>query len=225
MFIWSKWNVRVSEFSDSIWIWSVFKRESKCCALSLEPSRIYLCDPSDNLDLVLLKRFPSLYTSLHSLISSADPAVHCLPTCNVLRNWDFHNNKVISIGGETKKEKPAVTAPASLPNGEDYCQVGPIGGQWRGPGFERQMIADRWTPPSPRRELKGWWGRRECGGSVEQGSTIATRRKTVWHDVSLTQRAPLERGLKLGWCNALPPEWGCFMFHRGGWKGTKEQPI
>lgn len=170
MFIWSKWNVRVSEFSDSIWIWSVFKRESKCCALSLEPSRRYLCDPSDNLGLVLLKRFPSLYTSLHSLISSADPAVHCLPTCNVLRNWDFHNNKVISIGGETKKRKASpVTAPASLPNGEDYCQVGPIGGQWRGPGFERQMIADRWTPPSPRRELKGWWGRRECGGSVGAG--------------------------------------------------------
>lgn len=94
--------------SDSVWIWSVFKRESKCCALSPQPSRRYLCDPSDNSDLVLLKRYPSLSTSLHSLISSADPAVHCLPTCNVLRNWDFHNNKVISIGGETKKEKPAL---------------------------------------------------------------------------------------------------------------------
>lgn len=49
-------------------------------------SKRYLCDPSDKLDLVLLKRYPSLYTSLHSLISSANPAGHCLPTCNVLRN-------------------------------------------------------------------------------------------------------------------------------------------
>lgn len=92
--------------SDSIWVWSVFKRESKCGVLSLQPSRRYLCDPWDSLDLVLLKRYPSLYTSLHSLISSADPAVHCLPTCNVLRNGDFHNNKVISIGGETEKKSP-----------------------------------------------------------------------------------------------------------------------
>lgn len=141
--------------SDSIRIWSVFKRESKCGAFSPQPSRKYLCDPSDNLVWVLLKRYPSLYTPLHSLISSADPAAHCLPTCNVLRKWDFHNNKAISIGGETEK-KSTVTAPASLPYGQDYCQVGPIGGQWCSPGFERQMIADRWTPPSPRRELKGW---------------------------------------------------------------------
>lgn len=87
----------------------------------------------------------------------------------MLRNGDFHNNKVISIGGETGK-KIAVTAPASLPYGQDYCQVGPIGGQWRSPGFERQMIADRWMPLSPRRELKGLvrkdgnvGGRRELG--------------------------------------------------------------
>lgn len=95
---------------------------------------------------------------------------------------DFQNKQVIIIEGETNGRPTSELAP--LPYGEDYWQVGPIGGQWSSPGFEGQMIADRWKPPSPKRKQSGgrMWG-------VEESSTIATRWIKVWHDVILTQCA------------------------------------
>lgn len=99
---------------------------------------------------------------------------------------DFHNKQVISIGGETNGGPDS--EPVLLPYGEDYWQVGPIGEQWPSPGFEGQMIADRWRPPSPRRKQSGGRGGRECGGSMGGGQHYATRRMKVRHDVSLTQR-------------------------------------
>lgn len=81
--------------------------------------------------------------------------------------WDFHNKQVISIGGETNGGPDS--EPVLLPYGEDYWQVGPIGEQWTSPGFEEQMIADRWTPQSPRRKQSGGRGGRECGGSMGGG--------------------------------------------------------
>lgn len=66
---------------------------------------------------------------------------------------------MISIEGETNN-KPN-SEPAPLPCGEDYWQVGQIGEQWPSLGFEGQMIADRWKPPSPRRKQssgRGIWG-------------------------------------------------------------------
>lgn len=78
--------------------------------------------------------------------------------------YDFHNKQVISIEGETNSGPDS--EPARLPYGEDYWQVGPIGEQWPSPGFEGQMIADRWKPPSPRRKQSGGKRGQECGGSM-----------------------------------------------------------
>lgn len=89
------------------------------------------------------------------------------PDMYCTENWNFHNKQVISIGGETNSGPDS--EPAPLPYGEDYWQVGPIGGQWPSPGFEGQMIADRWKPPSPRRKQSGGWGGQECGGSMGVG--------------------------------------------------------
>lgn len=58
----------------------------------------------------------------------------------------FKNKQVISIEGGTNGEPHS--EPAPLPCGEDYWQVGQIGKQWPSLGFEGQMIADRWKPPT-----------------------------------------------------------------------------
>ena len=93
------------------------------------------------------------------------------PTMYGAENMDFHNNQVISIGGETNSGPDPESVPP--PYGEDYWQVGPIGRQWLCPGFEGQMIADRWKPQSPRRKQSGgrMWGvdRRRAAPSLPDG--------------------------------------------------------
>ena len=211
----------------SKWIWcQIWKQNLAFCVCTKKPVQCSCCR-LDAIFVITCSRWsqfssssPSWPASLRCLISPLKRRwVVCLPTCT--GSWDLHNKQVISIGGETNS-RPG-SEPALLPYGEDYWHVGPIGWQWPSPGFEGQMIADRWEPLSPRRKQSGGRGGRGCGGGGVDGRREAPRllpgrwkygMMSAWLSVHIHTYL----GPKLGWCNVGQG----YVLLWGGCKGHEE---